>query len=119
MYNYVLECDDGEIRLVGGTSNSEGTVEICFGSLWGLITESGWTDDDASVVCKQLGFLGEGILSQFINIIIIYKVIQLLMWLQLQVLWDSEAHSLVSQAKPFKPVMSHVLEMRKHSQIAL
>ena len=64
-YNYVLECDDGEIHLVGGTSNSEGTVEICFGNLWGLITESGWTDNDASVVCKQLGFLGEGILSQF------------------------------------------------------
>ena len=38
----------------------EGTVEICFGNLWGLVADSGWTDVEASVVCKQLGFSSQG-----------------------------------------------------------
>ena len=50
------DCFMGEIRLVGGDSEAEGTVEICFDSLWGLIDESGWTLNDARVVCEQLGY---------------------------------------------------------------
>lgn len=34
----------------------EGTVELCFGNLWGLIAESGWGLKDAEVTCRQLGF---------------------------------------------------------------
>ena len=50
------DCFAGEIRLVGGDSEAEGTVEICFDSLWGLIDESGWGLNDARVVCEQLGY---------------------------------------------------------------
>ena len=60
MPKFVLDCKDGEIHLVGGASKSEGTVEICFGNLWGLIAETGWGDHDAEVVCRQLGYLTEG-----------------------------------------------------------
>ena len=49
-------CTDGQIRLVGGNSMDEGTVELCFGNLWGLIAESGWGVKDAEVACRQLGF---------------------------------------------------------------
>ena len=49
-------CTDGQIRLVGGNSMYEGTVEMCFGNLWGLIAESGWGVKDAEVTCRQLGF---------------------------------------------------------------
>ena len=51
------DCNDGDIRLVGGASKYEGTIEICFGNLWGLIAETGWGDHDAQVVCRQLGYI--------------------------------------------------------------
>ena len=50
------DCFTGDIRLVGGSTEAEGTVEICFDSLWGLIDESGWGLNDAHVVCEQLGY---------------------------------------------------------------
>ena len=42
--------------MVGGDTKAEGTVEICFDNLWGLIDESGWGSNDARVVCEQLGY---------------------------------------------------------------
>ena len=50
-----IDCADGDIRLVGGTE-SEGTVEICYGQLWGLVAETGWDNVDAQVACHQLGY---------------------------------------------------------------
>uniref|UniRef100_A0A1X7VVG0 SRCR domain-containing protein n=1 Tax=Amphimedon queenslandica TaxID=400682 RepID=A0A1X7VVG0_AMPQE len=49
-------CTNGNIRLSGGSSSHEGTVEICFSSIWGLIQQDGWDTDDAKVVCDQLGY---------------------------------------------------------------
>ena len=54
------DCFTGEIRLVGGDSEAEGTVEVCYKSLWGLIAESGWSLNDARVVCEQLGYGSAG-----------------------------------------------------------
>ena len=47
---------EGEVHLVNGDSQNEGTVEICNSNLWGLISDSDWDDDDAEVVCRQLGY---------------------------------------------------------------
>ena len=44
------------MRLVGGGFPNEGTVETCFNNIWGQISDHGWTDGDAKVVCNQLGF---------------------------------------------------------------
>ena len=33
-------CQDGEVRLVGGSSPSEGRVEYCRGNVWGTICDS-------------------------------------------------------------------------------
>ena len=45
---------EGDIRLVEGSYNWEGRVEIYWSGTWGTISDSSWTADDASVVCTQL-----------------------------------------------------------------
>ena len=54
------DCKDGDIRLVGGSSILEGTVELCLDNLWGLVADSGWNLIDAQVACSQLGFSQDG-----------------------------------------------------------
>ena len=46
--------------MVGGKGAYEGTIEVCFENLWGLVAEAGWTQNDAEIVCKQLGYTTEG-----------------------------------------------------------
>ena len=47
---------EGDVRLVGGAHNWEGRVEIFLSWTWRALTDSEWTDDDASVVCRQLKY---------------------------------------------------------------
>ena len=42
------------MRLVGGAHDFQGTVQICLDSVWCLVAQHGWDDNDARVVCKQL-----------------------------------------------------------------
>ena len=58
--SFFADCRDGDVRIVGGASPTEGTVLVCYNNLWGMITENGWGDNDAAVVCRQLGYSGEG-----------------------------------------------------------
>ena len=52
----ILVCVDGDIRLRGGTSPSEGRVEICNNHAWGTVCDDLWGTPDANVACGQLGF---------------------------------------------------------------
>ena len=49
------------MRLVNGTIDQEGRVEVCVNEVWGSICASGWTLNSAYVVCKQLGYEHSGI----------------------------------------------------------
>ena len=53
-------CEEGDIRLQGGRSDTEGRVEICINETWSTICDNRWSINDANVVCQQLGFLEMG-----------------------------------------------------------
>ena len=56
-----LSCTHGTLRLVGGQSANEGRVEICINGVWGTVCHDGWDNNDARVVCRQLGLPYAGI----------------------------------------------------------
>ena len=53
-------CEDGDIRLTGGSDPLEGRVEVCFNSAWGTVCDHSFSSSDASVVCTQLGYRFNG-----------------------------------------------------------
>jgi len=60
-------CENGDIRLVGGTTEFEGRVEICWNEVWGTVCDDFWSTFDAIVACRQLGFspLGNNKIGKF------------------------------------------------------
>ena len=57
---YFSGCTDGEVHLIGGSSETEGTVEVCHNKTWGMVSGLGWGEEDARVTCRQLQLPVEG-----------------------------------------------------------
>ena len=60
MIVHVAECRNGDVQLVNsyGVASQQGRVEICLDQRWNNVCDEWWTEKDASVVCKQLGYTG-------------------------------------------------------------
>ena len=52
-YLFVL---DISIRLQGSSIPNAGRVEVLYAGIWGAISGTSWDINDATVVCRQLGY---------------------------------------------------------------
>ena len=52
-YLFVL---DISIRLQGSSIPNAGRVEVMYAGIWGAISRTNWDINDATVVCRQLGY---------------------------------------------------------------
>ena len=52
----IVVCSYGQLRLVNGNTPNEGRVEICINFRWGTVCDDKWTNTNADVVCRQLGY---------------------------------------------------------------
>ena len=56
----LANCNDGELRLVGGNDSAVGRIEVCINKAWGTICNTRFGTNEAFVICQQLGFPTEG-----------------------------------------------------------
>ena len=74
---YLAFCQDGTIRLQGGTQ-TQGRIEVCVNGTWGTICSDFWDNADASVVCKQLGYSQYGMSYVGLSYTFIFDIVLLL-----------------------------------------
>ena len=52
-------CTNEDVYLTGGSTRLEGTVQLCYNNVLGTVCDNFWDDNDADVVCQQLGHSSE------------------------------------------------------------
>ena len=48
--------EEGDLRLADGRTTNQGRVEIYYNNQWGTVCFNYWINEDAWVVCRQLGY---------------------------------------------------------------
>ena len=59
----IVACNNGDIRLVNGSSQREGRVEVCHDNVYGTVCDNAWGLLDAQVICRYLNFSDAGIIA--------------------------------------------------------
>ena len=62
----LAQCHEGDVRLQGGRTRSEGRVELCVKNIWTPVCDRNWGTKEAKVVCSQLGSPDTGIHYDYI-----------------------------------------------------
>lgn len=53
---HLVVCSDGEVRLSGGLTDTEGRIEVCIDEIWGTVCNDMLDSADTGVICAQLGY---------------------------------------------------------------
>ena len=56
-------CQDGDVRLINGTTQYEGRIQLCYNNHWAPVygyPQMPWRTAEAIVVCRQLGYATTG-----------------------------------------------------------
>jgi len=70
-------CQQGDIRLQGGSNSNEGRIEVCVANQWGSVCDDAFDVPDAAVACRQLGYrsTGERLLYSYLSGFIFHLII--------------------------------------------
>ena len=67
-----------------GDMENEGRVEFCSSGRWGLVCYNFWDNNDAKVICRQLGYNVEGKLT-FLIVVDFFNYLTCILLLDMQV----------------------------------
>ncbi len=54
------DCNDYDIKIVGGTSPANGKLMMCLNGLWGVVCGKSLSTNVLGIVCRQLNYQFEG-----------------------------------------------------------
>ena len=68
-------CEHGSIRLEGANSSSTHRVVMCINGIWGTVCSDFLDNNDASVICTQLGYSPYGRWCESVSILLLKCII--------------------------------------------